>query len=149
MQKGPVPPSRGNPVTWIPGPPDRKTGNGVASSLESPRKASDGHPIAPSLGNPVIPGHHATNTVVLDRVAPPLRSPKKASTLPPTGPNGHSLDPLLSSMQKGPVPPSRGNPVTWIPGPPDRKTGNGVASSLESPRKASDGHPIAPSSTDP
>jgi hypothetical protein len=62
---------------------------------------------------------------------------------------GRSLDPLLGSMEKGAVPSSRANPVTWIPGQPPRKTGNGVASSLESPKKASGGHPVAPSSTDP
>lgn len=56
---------------------------------------------------------------------------------------GRSLDPLLSLMEKGPAPSSRGNPVTYIPGPPERKTGQSavvgrrVAHALESLKKAS------------
>ncbi|XP_062147883.1 non-classical arabinogalactan protein 31-like [Alnus glutinosa] len=175
MEKYPVPPYRQNPVTYIPGPPPTKTGQSavvdhrVAPSLRSPKKASTrppaGHSLAPQLGSmergpvpasrpdPVthIPGtppkKAGQSAVVGHRVAPSLRSPKKASTRPPAG---HSLAPQLGSMERGPVPASRPDPVTHIPGTPPKKAGQSavvghrVAPSLRSPKKASAGPPAAP-----
>jgi len=63
---------------------------------------------------------------------------------------GHSLDPRLGSMERGAVPGSGPNPLTYIPRHPPTKAGQSdvvghrVAPSLWSPKKASAGPPAAP-----